>query len=313
MRNIHRTALGPAARRRHGIKYRERSPLVLPNGSTNCRRRRRTTSAAKDAGLAGRSRTSSGPRSSRRPSARSRRLNRRKRSRPLRPSQLQSPGAAAPRPRPDSGPGRHSNIRRPELATPNWAPRTSISSIWASKEEYVAFTGEPPRSSLTEPPAGYRTPSPAQPYGVGQKNGRRRDHRSQWTRSKCRHAVQPARREDAASRACCRICRAARALRRPTVQRESSIAKARETHSSNRLMPSSAAMTVAGLPLAAALPPCNAAAAAPRSPTSSSPTGSSWWWCRTIARRSSPTWSGTRSAPPTRRRASPASPISSNI
>ena len=29
------------------------------------------------------------------------------------------------------------------------------------------FTGEPPRLSLTEPPPGYQTPSPDQPYGVG--------------------------------------------------------------------------------------------------------------------------------------------------
>jgi hypothetical protein len=28
------------------------------------------------------------------------------------------------------------------------------------------FTGEPPRTALTEPPAGYQTPSPQQPYGV---------------------------------------------------------------------------------------------------------------------------------------------------
>ena len=31
------------------------------------------------------------------------------------------------------------------------------------------FTGEPPRSSLIEPPPGYRTPSPTQPYGVGRE------------------------------------------------------------------------------------------------------------------------------------------------
>ena len=30
------------------------------------------------------------------------------------------------------------------------------------------FTGEPARTSLTEPPPGYQTPSPSQPYGVGQ-------------------------------------------------------------------------------------------------------------------------------------------------
>jgi hypothetical protein len=41
-------------------------------------------------------------------------------------------------------------------------------NIWGGpKEESAPFTGEPPRASLTEPPAGYRTPSPAQPYGVG--------------------------------------------------------------------------------------------------------------------------------------------------
>jgi hypothetical protein len=36
-----------------------------------------------------------------------------------------------------------------------------------NKDEYGKFEGEPPRASLTDPPSGYRTPSPAQPYGVG--------------------------------------------------------------------------------------------------------------------------------------------------
>jgi hypothetical protein len=44
--------------------------------------------------------------------------------------------------------------------------------IWAPKEEYVPFTGEPARTSLVEPPAGYRTPSPAQPYGIGKERYR---------------------------------------------------------------------------------------------------------------------------------------------
>lgn len=44
-----------------------------------------------------------------------------------------------------------------------------FSSVWAPKEEYTPFTGEPPRGSLTEPPRGYRTPSPNQPYGVGKE------------------------------------------------------------------------------------------------------------------------------------------------
>jgi len=31
--------------------------------------------------------------------------------------------------------------------------------------EMTTFTGEPPRVSLTDPPPGYQTPSPDQPYG----------------------------------------------------------------------------------------------------------------------------------------------------
>lgn len=42
------------------------------------------------------------------------------------------------------------------------------SNIFGDKDnEAVRFTGEPPRASLTEPPPGYQTPSPDQPYGVG--------------------------------------------------------------------------------------------------------------------------------------------------
>ena len=37
------------------------------------------------------------------------------------------------------------------------------------KEEYKTFTGETPRTSLIEPPSGYSTPSPYQPYGVGRE------------------------------------------------------------------------------------------------------------------------------------------------
>jgi hypothetical protein len=46
-----------------------------------------------------------------------------------------------------------------------------FSSLFNSepKEEYKTFTGEVPRTSLIEPPSGYRTPSPYQPYGVGRE------------------------------------------------------------------------------------------------------------------------------------------------
>jgi hypothetical protein len=38
---------------------------------------------------------------------------------------------------------------------------------WFKKEDYATFTGEPARASLTDPPPGYQTPSPDQPYGIG--------------------------------------------------------------------------------------------------------------------------------------------------
>jgi hypothetical protein len=38
---------------------------------------------------------------------------------------------------------------------------------WFNKEEYANFAGEPVRRNLTDPPAGYRVPSPEQPYGIG--------------------------------------------------------------------------------------------------------------------------------------------------
>jgi len=46
----------------------------------------------------------------------------------------------------------------------------SLSNVFGAKDDEEAnakFTGEPKRTSLTEPPSGYQTPSPNQPYGLG--------------------------------------------------------------------------------------------------------------------------------------------------
>ena len=50
--------------------------------------------------------------------------------------------------------------------------KTSIwSNVFGSKEDEVAkFTREPPRAELTQPPPGYQTPSPDQPYGLGKNS-----------------------------------------------------------------------------------------------------------------------------------------------
>ena len=41
-----------------------------------------------------------------------------------------------------------------------------------NKPETTTFEAEPPRASLTDPPVGYRSPSPAEPYGVGAEKGK---------------------------------------------------------------------------------------------------------------------------------------------
>jgi hypothetical protein len=48
------------------------------------------------------------------------------------------------------------------------AKKSLFSGIFSKKTEYATFTGEPTRETLTDPPPGYLTPSPDQPYGVGQ-------------------------------------------------------------------------------------------------------------------------------------------------
>jgi hypothetical protein len=56
-----------------------------------------------------------------------------------------------------------------EQSTPSdlGQPKKSFFNFdWTKKEEYGTFTGEPPRVSLTDPPPGYQTPSPDQPYGI---------------------------------------------------------------------------------------------------------------------------------------------------
>ena len=39
--------------------------------------------------------------------------------------------------------------------------------MFSNNETPASFTGEPPRANLTEPPVGYQTPSPNQPYAQG--------------------------------------------------------------------------------------------------------------------------------------------------
>jgi hypothetical protein len=104
---------------------------------------------------------------------------------------LPQPGASAPAPvadwpqNPSVKPRKHSRGKAPpatpvsnaaaSIADPNASAaqagqepeqKSSFTLNWFNKEEYAKFGGEPPRGDLTDPPAGYRTPSPEQPYGI---------------------------------------------------------------------------------------------------------------------------------------------------
>jgi hypothetical protein len=57
----------------------------------------------------------------------------------------------------------------PEQSEPLNKPKRNLFDFsWmnSNKQEIATFTGEPPRASLTDPPPGYLTPSPDQPYGI---------------------------------------------------------------------------------------------------------------------------------------------------
>ena len=90
---------------------------------------------------------------------------------PLRPNQL-TPGGSGKKKqaRTDDGydppaSGFGNQLLPSQLGTPKNGVFGAM--FGGSKEESAKFTGEPPHASLTDPPTGYQTPSPQQPYGLG--------------------------------------------------------------------------------------------------------------------------------------------------
>jgi hypothetical protein len=87
-------------------------------------------------------------------------------SRALLPSELNKPGSGS------NKPGTAASVDAEGNAMSNaqlgyFGGLFSNGLNWDNnKNEVGTFTQEPPRTALTEPPAGYQTPSPAQPYGV---------------------------------------------------------------------------------------------------------------------------------------------------
>jgi hypothetical protein len=85
-------------------------------------------------------------------------------ARPLLPSELDRPGAPRPSASGDGDSTANSLMSDPR---DQGAKKGLFSSVFKKDPQYATFTGEPARASLTDPPPGYQTPSPDQPYGVG--------------------------------------------------------------------------------------------------------------------------------------------------
>jgi hypothetical protein len=140
-----------------GINYSERSPLVVPPSRELpppvVNAQPSTPNWPKDADIKRRNeaKKSDKPRYQRDYAIES--------SRPLRPDELNAPGASAS--------SSSSGSSGTGTTAADTAPKKSLfSGMFQKDEEYATFTGEPTRSTLTDPPPGYLTPSPDQPYGL---------------------------------------------------------------------------------------------------------------------------------------------------
>jgi hypothetical protein len=151
-----------------GIDYRERSPLVLPNGRNLPAPETESVTAKNPAWPLDvdvkRAKEAKSKRAKENISAAGNETDR-----PELPSQLAGPGrggAGAPTTPVPGGQAEATSLPSSPAAL---GTQGIFKQLWSPKEEYATFTGEPARGKLTEPPAGYRTPSAAQPYGVGKE------------------------------------------------------------------------------------------------------------------------------------------------
>jgi hypothetical protein len=162
-----------------GIEYKERPPLVVPPS-----RDLPVPAAAEGSLAAGNPAWPADPDEQRRKAARKAKAERRPHSmnpgdgqegNPLKPSELAAGRTDKPAMKTSQG---AADEHSPEM-TPSelgytgglWSSILGIGKAvgLADKSETATFVHEPPRNTLTEPPSGYRTPSPVQPYGIDGK------------------------------------------------------------------------------------------------------------------------------------------------
>jgi hypothetical protein len=157
-----------------GIEYRERSPLVVPP-KIDLPPPEIVSKEVKDANWP------KDPDEARRKAA----IAARKKAKPdpieasriLMPSELNAARTAAPA-RTGNDPVQPGNsFNNPILSPSQLGYNGGFSGLFGgSKTETAPFKGEPTRESLTQPPAGYQTPSPNFAYGTGPKESLNKEY-----------------------------------------------------------------------------------------------------------------------------------------
>jgi hypothetical protein len=162
------------------IDYRERAPLVVPPSRDLPPPRdeadvvAKTPAWPKDPDVARRKQEQAAEKAKLKGN-----LTPEEQARALRPDELDKPGAGEKTSADAKGAGKSVEDSSRALMPSDLGTKTEkiFGSIWSSftpaKPEQAPFTGEPPREAMTAPPAGYQTPSPNYPYGVGVQDKRK--------------------------------------------------------------------------------------------------------------------------------------------
>ena len=148
------------------INYQERAPLVIPSGRELAPPERNDVATnpawPKDPDVERRKTQAAMEKNRNISDEREREQN------PLRPDQLTPGGKKRQASRSDDGYQNPASGFSNQMSPSELGYRGGLFGMFggSKKEETTKFTGEPPRTSLTEPPTGYQTPSPDQPYGL---------------------------------------------------------------------------------------------------------------------------------------------------
>lgn len=159
------SGLGAKGMEKPGIDYRERSPLVVPpkldlpppaavTETTAPNWPKDPDVARRKAAIAARKKAGNKPTPW-------------EAARPLTPSEMNA-GRTAATPTDSKDPIQPGVTTSPMLSPAQLGYTGGLFSIFkGNSSESAEFKGEPPRTSLVEPPPGYQTPSPSSVYGAG--------------------------------------------------------------------------------------------------------------------------------------------------